>query len=445
MLLLCAVAQAHAASPQCVPVMVERPLPVPATRAGSGEGCIHYRRVARTAGADAANLLVFGDPQVKSAADVDYFLRDVVEPNQGRKDLAFGVTLGDLTNDVPELLGEVKRVTATLGLPWLHAPGNHDVDPGATSDKTSLHAFKTAVGPDTQARQTPLVNLVALDDVILLPGQKPGYIGGLREDQFAFLEHWLPTLAKDRLLVVAAHIHLFDEDGKDSFRDADRERLFSLLQDFPNVLVLTAHSHAQRNVFHGPATGWHGVKPLHEFNLGAACGSYWSGVKDAAGIPDASMSDGTPNGYAVLTVKAGGEYALKWHNARDPDDSQIGLHAPRVLRQGAYPAWGVFANVYMGDDDTRVEYRVGDGEWKPMKKVLQPDPRLMAENRRDDEAGELRGYDRSPEAEPSQHLWRGALPTTLPVGEHIIEVRAFDRWQGEQRATTRYRLQAGTH
>lgn len=222
MLLLCAVAQAHAASPQCVPVMVERPLPLPATRASSGAGCIHYQRVARTAGADAANLLVFGDPQVKSAADVDYFLRDVVVPNQGRKDLAFGVTLGDLTNDVPELLGEVKRVTATLGLPWLHAPGNHDVDPGATSDEASLHAFHKAVGPDTQARQTPLVNLVALDDVILLPGQKPGYIGGLREDQFAFLERWLPTLDKDRLLVVAAHIHLFDEDGKDSFRDADR-------------------------------------------------------------------------------------------------------------------------------------------------------------------------------------------------------------------------------
>ena len=101
MLLLCAVAQAHAASPQCVPVMVERPLPLPATRAGSGEGCIRYQRVARTAAGDAANLLVFGDPQVKSAADVDYFLRDVVVPNQGRKDLAFGVTLGDLTNDVP--------------------------------------------------------------------------------------------------------------------------------------------------------------------------------------------------------------------------------------------------------------------------------------------------------------------------------------------------------
>ena len=128
-------------------------------------------------------------------------------------------------------------------------------------------------------------------------------IGGLREDQFAFLERWLPTLPKDRLLVLAMHIHLFDEAGKDSFRDADRERLFALLKSFPHVLVLTAHSHTQRHVFHGADTGWHGATPLHEYNVGAACGAYWSGVADPQGIPAATMPDGTPNGYALLTVR----------------------------------------------------------------------------------------------------------------------------------------------
>ena len=76
----------------------------------------------------------------------------------------------------------------------------------------------------------------------------------------------------------------------------------------------------------------------------------------------------------------------------------------------------------------------------PMKKVLQPDPALLAENMRDDAADTLRGYDRSPEAEPSPHLWRAALPTKLAAGEHLVEVRAFDRWRGEVRATTTYRL-----
>ena len=393
------------------------------------------------AGEDGLRVLVFGDPQVKSAREVDYYRRDIVEPLRGRHGAQLGITLGDVVDDVPALHPVVKAETARLGIPWLYAPGNHDVDPDATDDAGSLRSFNREIGPDTFIRETGLANFVVLDDVIALPGRKPAYIGGFREDQFLLLEARLPELRKDRLLVLAMHIPLFEEAGKDSFRDEDRARLFALLQPFPHVLVLSAHSHAQRHVFHDADDGWQGAAPLHEYNVGAACGSYWSGVEDAAGIPDAMMADGTPNGYAVLTVKPGGDYALAWHNARDASDSQIGLHAPKVLRRGAYPAWGVFANVYMGMDDTRVEYRVDDGEWMPMKQVLQPDPALLVENMRDDLAEALRGYDRSPEAEPSPHLWRAALPTKLEAGEHRIEVRAFDRWRGEVRASTTYRLE----
>ena len=393
------------------------------------------------AGEDGLRVLVFGDPQVKSAREVDYYRRDIVEPLRGRHGAQLGITLGDVVDDVPALHPVVKAETARLGIPWLYAPGNHDVDPDATDDAGSLRSFNREIGPDTFIRETGLANFVVLDDVIALPGRKPAYIGGFREDQFLLLEARLPKLRKDRLLVLAMHIPLFEEAGKDSFRDEDRARLFALLKPFPHVLVLSAHSHAQRHVFHDADDGWQGAAPLHEYNVGAACGSYWSGVEDAAGIPDAMMADGTPNGYAVLTVKPGGDYALAWHNARDATDSQIGLHAPKVLRRGAYPAWGVFANVYMGMDDTRVEYRVDDGEWMPMKQVLQPDPALLVENMRDDLAEALRGYDRSPEAEPSPHLWRAALPTKLEAGEHRIEVRAFDRWRGEVRASTTYRLE----
>lgn len=390
------------------------------------------------------DVLVFGDPQPQTVVDVGYYRRDIVEPLIAKQHARLGISLGDIASDDPALYPAVKKVDAELGIPWLYVPGNHDIDAGANDDASSLQAFHRAFGDDTFVRKTALASFIGLDDVVAMPGQKPAYIGGFRPDQFGFLEKTLPTLPKDRLLVLAVHIPLFEEEGRDSFRDADRERLFALLRAFPHVLLLSAHSHAQRHVFHGKADGWHGAQPLHEYNVGAACGAYWSGMKDAAGIPDATMADGTPNGYAVLTVKSGGDYALAWHNARDAADAQIGLHAPKVLRQGAYPAWGVYANVYMGDDDTRVEYRVDDGEWKPMRKVSQPDPDLLAENARDDEADALRGYDRSPEAEPSPHLWRGALPTNLAVGGHEVEVREFDRWRGEQRARTRYRLDAAS-
>ncbi|MFC0677869.1 calcineurin-like phosphoesterase C-terminal domain-containing protein [Lysobacter korlensis] len=409
------------------------------------------------------DVLVFADPQAQSEVDVDYYKRDIVESvlrdtaatpaNAGASGAApaadLGLTLGDVVaRGRTDLYPSLDKATARLQTPWLHVPGNHDMDSGAGGDADALHSFVQHYGPDTFAWEEPQATFVLLDDVIRLPpGQQPAYVGGLREEQFTFLERYLATVPTDRLLVVALHIPLFDAaPGRETFRRADRERLFSLLQRFPKRLVLSGHSHAQRHHLHDASSGWTGAEPLHEFNVGAASGAYWSGVKDAAGIPDATMSDGTPNGYARLRVDVDGDYRLSWHPARLANDdpattSAMHLHAPRVLRRGAYPAWGVYANVYMGRPDSRVEYRVDDGRWRPMQRVEAPDPRLLAQNVADDAATALRGYDRSPEATPSPHLWRGALPTDLGVGEHRIEVRTVDPWLGEQRAKTSYRLE----
>lgn len=425
----------------CVPVMVEAGVAMPRVADAAGPGCIAWQRVAGGIGrARSAEVLVFADPQPQTTQDVDYYRRDIVAPLVGRHRASLGLSLGDIVDDEPALFPAMREATARLGVPWLHVPGNHDIDPGATSDDAALGHYHREIGPDTHARMTRLATFVGLDDVISTPGRKPAYIGGLREDQYAFLQRYLPTLPKDKLLVLAMHIPLFDKIDEKNFRDADRTRLFALLAPFPHVLILSAHSHGQRNVFHDASDGWLGATPLHEFNVGAACGAYWSGVKDADGIPDARMGDGSPNGYAVLTLKPMGGYALEWHAARDPADTQIGLHAPKALRRGAYPAWGVFANYYMGDDASRLEFRVDDGEWKPMKKVDLPDPSLTEENMRDDLAEALRGFDRSPEAEISPHLWRAALPTKLAAGAHRIEVRAFDRWRGVLTASTSYTL-----
>lgn len=399
-------------------------------------------------------MLVFGDPQPKDLAEVGYYARDIVDPIVAASaarmhgfELTWpgqvadvGISLGDIVDDDLSLYPAMKDVTARLRVPWLHVAGNHDMDLDALRDEDALLTFRHHFGADTFAWEEAEANVVVLDDVIHQPGAKPAYIGGLREDQFAFLRDYLAAADRSRLLVLAMHIPLFEEAGRDTFRDADRTRLFALLRDVPHVLVLSAHAHTQRHVMHGADTGWQGTAPLHEYNVGAACGAYWSGVADAAGIPAATMADGTPNGYARLDVASGGAYRLSWHAARGQGGDAIGLHAPRVLRRGAYPAYGVYANVFMGRDDTRVEFRVDDGPWQPMRKVDAPDPALLAENARDDAATTLRGYDRSPEATPSPHLWRGTVPTDRAAGEHVVEVRAFDAWQGEQRAATRYRL-----
>ena len=390
----------------------------------------------------ALSALVLGDPQPKSATDVDYYRRDIIEPLLAQPGAQLGITLGDLVNDDLSLYPALKAQDARLGIPWLHTPGNHDLDFDASGDELSLSTFHREFGPDTYAWEEARANFVVLDDVIWRGGKKSNYVGGLRPEQFTFLESYLPTLPRDRLLVLTVHIPLFDPvAGEETFRHADRERLFGLLQSVPHVLLLSAHTHAQRHYFHTAATGWHGATPLHEFNMGAACGGYWSGLKDADGIPASTMSDGTPNGYARLDIGDHGDYRLRWFPARAPAEAQIGLHTPRVLRHGAYPGNYISANVYMAQDDTPVDYRIDGGAWQPMQRILAPDPAYVAINLADDEATSLRSYDRSPEATPSAHLWRGVLPTDLAVGAHHVEVRARLAGFGDAFASADYRLE----
>lgn len=415
---------------------------IAATDATASPWVITLRR--RPATGAREEVLVFGDPQPKSMTDVDYYRRDIIEPIIGRHPAVLGLTLGDVVHgSALELLPAVNEATRLLGTPWLHAAGNHDVDADAAHDRDSLLSFRAVYGPDTFAWEETHARFVVLDNVVHLPQRGGAYIGGLREDQFEFLENYLAQVDEDRLLVIAAHIPFFDtHPQRETFRAADRERLFALLARHPHVLLLSAHGHVQRHHFHAAADGWHGDTPLHEYNVGAACGGFWGGVPDAAGIPDATMSDGTPNGYAVLGLAGAGRYDLRWHAAREPDDYAIALHAPRVLRQGAWPGVHLYANVFMGIEGDRVEARIAGGEWQAMSRVERMDPRVLTQNLLDDASDSLRGRDRVPEARESTHLWRIALPTDLPAGEHAVEVRAFDRWRGELGAATSYRLES---
>ena len=418
-------------------------------------GCRSFALRKDTRQAGQLRTLVFGDPQPRTATEAGYYERGIVEAVMARHAAAagaapageparagdLGLTLGDVVHDDLSLYPQMNRATSRLGMPWLHVAGNHDLDFDAARDEDSLLSFRSTYGPDTFAWEEHEATFVLLDNVVYRPGQTPDYIGGLREDQFAFLAAYLPTLPRERRLVVAAHIPFFDPTpGRETFRAADRERLFALLAPFPNVLLLTAHGHVQRHHLHDAAGGWRGPQPLHEYNLGAACGAFWSGVPDASGIPVGTMADGTPRGWAELSLRADARYSLRWQAASGAEAGDIGLHAPKVLRRGAYPAFGVYANVYMALPDAVVEYRVGGGAWKPMQRVARADPRLLAENVRDDLAEGLRGFDRSPEAAASTHLWRGTLPTDLAPGVHRIEVRTNDAWRGQLSASATYRL-----
>lgn len=376
----------------------------------------------RHAEADVFRALVLTDPQPGSLTEVGYLAQTIVAGLAPAQGIAFGITLGDLVNNRHELYAPVNQVMARVGVPWYNLGGNHDLDFGAAGDRQAFATFESVYGPTTFAFHYGPALFVALNDVRYLGG--PRYVGGLREDQFAFLEQLLRTAPHDEPVVLLMHIPWFypNPSNAATFRPADRARLFSLLQDRPHNFWLTGHTHYQRHVFHGPADGWQGAQPLEEYNVAAACGSFWGGPPDASGIPIATMWDGTPHGYAVLTVSGAGVRA-EYRPARFPASHQIGLHAPRAVAPGRGFV-SFYANVFNGHEGWKIEAHVDDRGWAPLDRVIEWDPAYAQLYLAQDTAAQPLAPPRLPDPTVCYHLWRGSLPADLPLGAHKVEVRA---------------------
>jgi len=373
---------------------------------------------------DDMRALVFTDPQPSSSEEVGFLSRGLVERIGRRTDFAFGVTLGDIVYDRPDLFGAVNRVMARIGIPWYSIPGNHDLALGTPVEAAAAAPFEAVYGPSTYAFHAGPALFAALDDVRPLGG--PRYVGGLRNDQFEFLRNLLAVTPPDEWLVLMVHIPLFppDPSGAEGFRSADRLRLFELLRGRARVLVLSGHTHYQRHVMHRPEDGWDGRDPVHEYNVAAACGGFWGGPRDAGGIPVATMWDGTPPGYAILGFK-GAAVSLEYVPARLPADHQIELHAPMAVapRQGFV---SFYANVFNGHDGWAVEACVDQRAWGPMRRILGWDPAYAADFLAQDATDRPAEGPRLPDPVVCYHLWRGALPADLSLGGHTLSVRATD-------------------
>jgi 3',5'-cyclic AMP phosphodiesterase CpdA len=373
---------------------------------------------------DDLRALVLTDPQPSTPAEVEFLSRGLIERLGRRNDFAFGVTLGDVVYDRPDLFGAVNATLAGVGIPWYSLPGNHDLTLGNPDEGAAVQAFESVYGPSTYAFHAGPALFVALDDVRPLGG--PRFIGGLRADQFEFLGNLLKLTPADEWVVVMMHIPMFAPYpmGPETFRKADRLRLFGLLENRPHVLILSGHTHYQRHVMYGAADGWRGKEPLHDYNVAAACGGFWGGPKGPDGVPVSTMWDGTPPGYAVIQFKAGA-VSLNYLPALLPPDRQIAVHAPEAVAPGqGYVSF--YANVFNGHDGWTVEARVDDRAWGPMNRTLGWDPSYAAAFLAQDSAARPLAGARFPDPVVCYHLWRGTLPADLAPGVHALQVRASD-------------------
>ena len=389
---------------------------------------------------DAFTALIFGDPQPYTQEEVDYYAAGVVAEVEGIKDVAFGLSLGDLVGNNLSLFEPYTAATKKVGIPWFNLMGNHDMNFDAVTDDLADETYEAHFGPANYAFNYGKVHVIVLDDILYPdPRDGKGYWGGFREDQLRFVENDLKFVSKDKLIVLAFHIPLSEPEG-DPFRDADRERLFAALQPFEHTVSLSAHTHIQRQDYFTETEGWKRDTPHHEYNVGTTSGDWYSGKLNEQGIPVSTMRDGTPKGYAFMHFD-GNSYQVDYKVAGKPEAFQMEIFVPEVVAKGRNTQAGIFANFFMGREGDTVEYRVDGGNWKAMEYIHEQDPSYEASVYEWDTTKDLMPGRRSSNPIASTHLWRGSIPVKLEVGNHKVEVRATDQYGKTHTGEATYRLE----
>ncbi len=388
-------------------------------------------------------VVVFGDPQPYNIEQIDFLADDIISELIGKHELEFGITMGDIVGDNLNLFSPINQAVAKLGIPWYNVLGNHDINYMAPTDKLSDETFVSVYGPATYAFVYGDVHFIVVDNVIheSVAGSRR-YVGGLRPDQFEFVSNYLDMVPKNHLIVLNMHIPLVQHG--ESFRQSDQKKLFDLLKEFPNTLSISAHSHVHNNgFFHQDSTDWQQAKPHHHFNVGTTSGSWWNGMRNEVDVPHTLMRDGTPNGYSFITFN-GTDYVIDWKVAGSPAGHRMNIHRPRSIVANQLDTVLLTVNFFNGSEQSKLEYRIkGISGWKAMEKVDKYDPYYLKIDQRWKRfkeiklrekwqetftAGETPPGTPMPEPRISTHLWEASIGSDFPVGRHVIEVRAKDRY-----------------
>ncbi len=377
---------------------------------------------------DQFSALFFGDTQVRNATEVDYLMRDIIEPLVGTKEASFGVTLGDLVFDDLSVFEPYNGAIAMIGLPWYNVLGNHDINYDVRTDKFSDETFERIYGPAYYSFDYGPTHFVVLDDVYWHINSENGrgrYTGAFGEQQLEWLRRDLEMVPKDQLVVLTMHIPLYS--------CSDKDEVLRLLEGRPSLSV-SAHTHYQEHRFMN-AEGSTAEPHHHVINV-TTCGSWWQGRPDERGVPHTTMRDGAPNGYSLFTFD-GNTYSIEFRAAGSDPSHQMNLYLPDTIQQGE--STDLVVNVFGGTDKSTVEYRVGDeGPWQKMPRVDEPDPEYAKIVERD--AGLTAPFRPLPAAINSPHLWKIKLPAFAEPGVVPVHVRTRDMFGQEYMATRGVRV-----
>lgn len=364
-------------------------------------------------------VAVVGDVQVDNEQEIQYINQTLMPELMSRSDIDFSLVMGDLVNDKPALLPVLKSMLSMLPMPSWIVCGNHD-----RLTKTNLppaFAFHQQFGASTYAFNYGKVHFVVLNNVF--SKGKAGYEAQVSDKQLKFLSNDLKLVDKKQQVVLMMHIPLeFTENKAD---------VLALLDPFNHALVLSAHMHAIGRTFHQTS---HRVIP--EWVVGATCGSWWTGERDADGIPSGLMSCGSPRNYFLLDFNAN-RYSLKykgigldpscqmriWINGQDTLDAHVEALA-------ALPENAVVANIFGGSDSTVVWMQVDHRTPIRMEKasLVSPNVSRVVSLGKSGVYPSIHSKRAALRKTVSPHVWQALLPEDLAPGIHFVRIEGKDAY-----------------
>jgi hypothetical protein len=375
------------------------------------------------------SALLFGDPQARGSKEVNFISRDVVQECIGT-DAVFGISLGDMVADDPSLFKEISESIAQIGIPWYNIFGNHDHNRAAKEDEYKDETFERFFGPSTFAFEYGQSVFIGFKNIFYQPNGK--YKSRFTMEQIAFVRNYLQSVPKEKLIVLMMHAPIL--------RSENREEIYALIKDRPHTLSISGHTHQMAHVFIDENMGWPGKEPHHHFINATVSGSWWCGMYDELGIPHATMNDGAPNGYSIVTFD-GNEYSIRFKAARKPADYQMNIYVLDDILQSQADTTKVLVNVFAGSERSKVEMQFGaDGKWITMQQVFVRDPACLRMHQlapyldmeKDGVTLDMVFGWRMDFPSKSRHIWQGALPLNPPKGTHTITIRTTDtfgrRW-----------------
>lgn len=366
-------------------------------------------------------VALVGDPQVDDSTEMGYARRSVYRELRGRRDLDMCIFLGDLVNDNMSLLPESVGVVDSLPYQCFMVPGNHDRDVYrgpklSTYRRRDLSTWRKAVGYVDTSFVRGNVRFVLMNNVRPSDSGMTDYVGGFTDRQ----KHWLDSvLVADRvesrsrrtssgggtpaLTILATHIPFSQMKGRDS--------VLALIPDISRLLFVSGHTHfVSRD------------DSIPELIAGAACGSWWRGVRDSDGIPYALQSCGSPRGYFVADIHRNGTYGLSYKCIDRPASEQLSAWA--VPNDSTGRSYRLYINVFGGSSDGVVRISGLGRKTYSCERSLMAAPeveqviRLNASQSRDyrkahrDEFIPLR-------CKPSPHLWQTTDLISGPLPAHV--------------------------